>query len=170
MAAACCGVVGFKPTNGSVLLNGISLKSSVLDTVSFMTQKPQYLTRIGDMLELPGSFSWRGDVIRIYLAKDLFDGWMRADGKEMVYAVAKATLNWAGQDQVEEVDLAEFLSNHATGWNDFDALDVYEALRKVAKTIADYELKIKLLKDCGVHTPEPSVGHPTSVCFCRIVF
>jgi len=156
IAAACCGVIGFKPTYESVLHNGISLKSAALDTVSFMAKKSQYLSRIGKMMELPGSSSWRGEVIKIYLAKDLFDGWMQSDGKEMVYAVCKATMNWAGQDQVEEVDLAEFLSSHATGWEDFNNSDIYTALSEVASTIAAYELNIKLLKDCNATTPEPT--------------
>lgn len=56
------------------------------------------------MLGLPGSANTKGLVVKIYLAKDLFDHWMGTDGKEMVYALAKASITWATSEQVEEVE------------------------------------------------------------------
>lgn len=46
--------------------------------------------------------------MKIFLAKDLFDHWMETDGKEMVYAVAKASITWANPEQVEEVKRSLF--------------------------------------------------------------
>eukprot|EP00210_Caulerpa_lentillifera_P003449 g3291.t1 len=160
ITAACCGVIGFKPTYGCIPLGGTCIKSSALDTASFIIKESKYLSRLGHMLDLPGSGSTKGIIVKIYLAKDLFDHWMETDGKEMVYALAKAAITWAGPEQVEEVDLGEFLLSHATGWKDFASEEeednVYEALRQVQNTIAMYELKCKLLKDCNFTPEEPA--------------
>lgn len=150
------------------MLNGISLKSDALDTLSFMVKKPQYLSRVGEMLDLPGRSNWRGELVRIFLAKDMFDDWFQRDGKEMFYAIAKAAFNWAGQEQVEEVDLTDFLSDHATGWNDFHPDNVYEALRIVTNVIAKYELRYKICKDCNGQAPEVTVRNVFSLVECDL--
>ena len=157
IAAACCGVIGFKPTYGSILLQGISFKSDALDTVAFTVKKHPYLTRIGEMLDLPGMPSWQRDIVSVYFAEDLFKTWIEADGAEMVDAISKAALKWAGEDQGEEVDLGEFLMQCAKGWEKFDSEDVYEALSIAANIIAGFELKCKIVKENNGTTDDTSV-------------
>ena len=157
-------MIGFKPTYGCILTHGISLKSEALDACAFLVKEYQYLSRIGQMLDLPGQSTWKGDVVKICFATDLFNEWMQADGKEMVYAAMKAATNWAGQDQVEEADLSEFLSGYAKGWEQFDGDNVYEALRSVASTIAKYELKLKQHKDNNIAVED----HPVKKQLCAL--
>eukprot|EP00210_Caulerpa_lentillifera_P002991 g2856.t1 len=157
ITAACCGIIGFKATYGCVPLAGICLKSDALDSAAFLVKDYRHLTRLGALMELPGNSNTRGVLVKIFLAKDLFDQWIENNGKEMVYAIGKAAITWANVEQVEEVDLGEFLSSHATGWQSFvsEGESIYEALRQIQNIIANYELKCKLLKDCSVLTEEP---------------
>ncbi|GMH39680.1 hypothetical protein BSKO_07578 [Bryopsis sp. KO-2023] len=141
--ASCCGLISFRSTTGSISSEGIYGTSPSLDSVGFMTKSPTLLSRVGDVLGVPGKKNWKGDVVKIFLAKDMFESWLVEDDREMYVGLAKACLAWAGSELVQEVDLKDFLESHSTGWQYFaeSGKNIFEALRGVSTAIAKHEAK-----------------------------
>ncbi|CAD7701923.1 unnamed protein product [Ostreobium quekettii] len=129
-------------TSGCLDTRGVLPVSKNLDSMGFMVKTPSLLGRAAELLQLPGKKDWRGDVIKIYLARDLFSNWRGEEGFAMYAAIAKACLKWAGPEMVEEFDLSQFLDAHAGDWKEFAGQDgdVYEGLRQAGLCIGKHEL------------------------------
>lgn len=139
--AACCGVIGVRATTGCLDGTGVVTVSDTLDSIGFMVKDPSLLGHVGDILKLPGKKDWRGGVVKIYLARDLFEHWKGQEGFQLYAAIAKACLQWAGPEQVEEFDLSQFLGSNAGEWSDLAGKggNIYEGLRMAALQIGAYE-------------------------------
>lgn len=96
-------MVGYRSTNGLLSLDGISTGSSSLDTVGFFAKDHTLLSRMGDMLNLPGKKDWKGEIVSIKIARDLFAPLLVKDNREMYVALASACRSWAGDELAEEV-------------------------------------------------------------------
>lgn len=103
MPASCCGVVSFRSTKGLIPLDGIYTGSPTLDVLGFFAKDHTLLPEIGSLLNLPGKKDWKGEIVNIKIAKDLFQSWLIKDNREMYASLVTACLSWAGEGLVEEV-------------------------------------------------------------------
>lgn len=63
---------------------------------------------MGDMLNLPGKRDWKGEIVSIKIARDLFAPLLVKDNREMYVALASACRSWAGDELAEEVIMQFF--------------------------------------------------------------
>ncbi|XP_022134717.1 outer envelope protein 64, chloroplastic [Momordica charantia] len=107
--ASFCGILGFRPSYGSVSQVGIIPVATSLDTVGLLAKDPNILRRVGHvLLQLP--YAVQRNPRQIIIANDCFQI-LKIPVDRVTQAVARSTENLFGRQVLKHENLGSYLSS-----------------------------------------------------------
>lgn len=115
--AAFCGVLGFRPSHGTVAHTGIIPVSASLDTVGWFARDPSILRRVGHVL-LQVPFAAQRNPRNVVIADDCFQS-LNFPGDRVSQAVTKAVEKLFGRQILRHVNLEAYLNSKVPSLKQF---------------------------------------------------
>lgn len=147
VAAAFCGVIGFRPSYGVVSHTGIIPVSSSLDTVGLFAKDPNILRRVGlVLLQLP--YSDKRNPRQILLADDCFQ-LLKIPMERVSQVVINSTEKHFGRQVLKHENLENYFSSRVPSLKEFYSQKIngdskfssIRLLANVAQLLQRYEFK-----------------------------
>ncbi|KAK4350090.1 hypothetical protein RND71_029403 [Anisodus tanguticus] len=117
--AAYCGVLGFRPSHGTVAHTGIIPVSASLDTVGWFAREPSILRRVGHVL-LQVPFAAQRNPRNVVIADDCFQS-LSFPGDRVSQAVTKAVEKLFGRQILRHENLEAYLNSKVPSIKQFAA-------------------------------------------------
>ncbi|KAJ8536083.1 hypothetical protein K7X08_034484 [Anisodus acutangulus] len=117
--AAYCGVLGFRPSHGTVAHTGIIPVSATLDTVGWFAREPSILRRVGHVL-LQVPFAAQRNPRNVVIADDCFQS-LSFPGDRVSQAVTKAVEKLFGRQILRHENLEAYLNSKVPSIKQFAA-------------------------------------------------
>ncbi|XP_059290442.1 outer envelope protein 64, chloroplastic isoform X2 [Lycium ferocissimum] len=115
--AAYCGVLGFRPSHGTVSHTGIIPVSASLDTVGWFARDPSILRRVGHVL-LQVPFAAQRNPRNVVIADDCFQS-LNFPGDRISQAVTKAVEKLFGRQILRRENLEDYLKSKVPSLKQF---------------------------------------------------
>ncbi|KAK8636561.1 hypothetical protein V6N13_124306 [Hibiscus sabdariffa] len=145
--AALCGILGFRPSHGSVSTIGLIPNSQSLDTIGWFARDPSVLSRVGHVLLKVKAVEPRR-ARRLVFADDLFQ-LSKVPKQKTLYVVSKALEKLSGYQHPQHINFSEYIASnvpslkafHQNSTNLQNGMSTLKALSSVMVSMQSYEFK-----------------------------
>ncbi|KAL9673817.1 hypothetical protein QQ045_030079 [Rhodiola kirilowii] len=145
--AAFCGILGFRPSHGTVSMIGVQPNSQSLDTVGWFARDPSILYNVGQsLLQLKQATHKRAR--RFIFADDLFQ-LSKAPQQKTVHVVKKVIESLSGYDSPKITNFCQCIAQDVPSLKEFveessnpkNGISILKALSSVMLSLQRYEFK-----------------------------
>ncbi|KAF8404606.1 hypothetical protein HHK36_009493 [Tetracentron sinense] len=160
--ASFCGILGFRPSHGSVSTVGVLANSQSLDTIGWFARDPSILHRVGHVLLQSSPVEVRRERHLIF-ADDCFQ-LSKVPKQKSIDVVSKATENLSGYQPPKHINIGQYIASNVPSLKGFrepstnlqHGTSALKALSGVMLSLQRYEFKTN--HEEWVKTVKPKLG------------
>ncbi|GMH03011.1 hypothetical protein Nepgr_004850 [Nepenthes gracilis] len=164
--ASYCGVLGYRPSHGTVSMIGVLPNSQSLDTIGWFARDPSILHHVGHVLLQLNSVEPRR-ARRILLADDLFE-LSQIPKQKAAYVVSKAIENLSGYQAPKHMNLGLHIASNVPSLKEFgeesanvnNGTATLKALSSLMVSLQRYEFRTN--HEEWVNSVKPKLGPEVS--------
>ncbi|KAM0016287.1 putative amidase [Helianthus debilis subsp. tardiflorus] len=158
--ASFCGVLGFRPSHGSVSTIGVLPNSQSLDTVGIFARDPFLLNRVGHALLQLNQVEPRR-TRHIIVADDLFQ-LSKVPQQKTVYIISKVTEKLSGYHSPKHMNIGQYILSNVPSLKYFlqNGANSLKALSSAMLSLQRYEFKTN--HEEWINTVKPRLGSDVS--------
>ncbi|KAG0606642.1 hypothetical protein M758_9G157700 [Ceratodon purpureus] len=164
--AACCGILGFRPSHGAVSAVGVTPMAQSLDTVGWFARDVAILCKVGQLLLHTESPQDLRPAKRFIIADDCFNMSIHANDKRLGI-IYKSVTSLHGGEALQHVNLGQYIESEVYSLKEFrekmgenNAFGTLGSLDDVLSHILRWEFKMNYEE--WVTTEKPNLGDDTA--------
>ncbi|XP_042014026.1 outer envelope protein 64, mitochondrial-like [Salvia splendens] len=164
--ASFCGIIGFRPSHGTVSTIGVSPNSQSLDTIGCLTSDPLVLHRLGHALLQLSPLEPRR-TRSILIADDLFQ-LSKVPVQKAVYVISKTVVTLSGYQTPKHINFGQYIASHVPSLKIFsedseglqNGISTLRALSSVMLLLQRHEFKTN--HEDWIRSVKPKLGADVS--------